>query len=125
METPSQGQMTGQPYLPFEKDQERKSIFTALNIKELKNFRISSLILYFLAYFYTVASNRKGCLYWTRVQAFPDSQSDSSTGTQYLGLSPAIRDFSSFDSPHLLFFLYSIADGLSQSRSLGDHGLVR
>ena len=45
METPSQGQMTGQPYLPFEKDEERKSIFSALNIKELKNFRISSLIL--------------------------------------------------------------------------------
>ena len=29
METPSQEQMTKQPYLPFEKDQERNSIFTA------------------------------------------------------------------------------------------------
>ena len=64
METPSQGQMTGQPYLPFEKDQERKSIFTALNIKELKNFRISSLILYFLAYFYTVAIDGNKTIYF-------------------------------------------------------------
>ena len=32
METPSQGQMTGQPYLQLEKDQKRKSIVTALNI---------------------------------------------------------------------------------------------
>ena len=47
METPLQEQRTGQPYLPFEKGEERKSIFSALNIKELKNFRISSLILYF------------------------------------------------------------------------------
>ena len=64
METPSQEQMTGQPYLPFEKDQERKSIFTALNIKELKNFRISSLILYFLAYFYTVAIDGNKTIYF-------------------------------------------------------------
>ena len=46
MKTPSQEQITGQPYLPFEKGEERKSIFTALNIKELKNFRISSLIIF-------------------------------------------------------------------------------
>ena len=64
METPSQEQMTKQPYLPFEKDQERNSIFTALNIKELKNFRISSLILYFLAYFYTVAVDGNKTIYF-------------------------------------------------------------
>ena len=64
METPSQEQMKGQPYLPFEKDQERKSIFTALNIKELKNFRISSLILYFLAYFYAVAIDGNKTIYF-------------------------------------------------------------
>ena len=64
METPLQEQMTGQPYLPFEKDEERKSIFSALNIKELKNFRISSLILYFLAYFYTVAIDGNKTIYF-------------------------------------------------------------
>ncbi|WP_148888689.1 DUF4153 domain-containing protein [Streptococcus cristatus] len=64
METPSQEQMTGQPYLPFEKDQERKNIFTALNIKELNNYRISSLILYFLAYFYTVAIDGNKTIYF-------------------------------------------------------------
>ncbi len=51
METPSQEQMTATSIFLLKVKEERKA-FYSLNIKELKNFRIS-LILYFLAYLYS------------------------------------------------------------------------
>ena len=51
MEYPAQDQMNVQPCLPAEA--ERQTIFTGLEDKQLRFFKISYLILYLLTYFYS------------------------------------------------------------------------